>query len=179
MTVVTDKRTYLFDLVASPKNAALYVLQFRYPELEKAAEEARLAAAAAAEAEALRAKADPAELAAASDPYAVSDPASLNFEWASAGTSELLPTRAYDDGAAVFLTWPAGTAIPAVLVMNEDGEEGPVNFSVRGDTVVVDGVPPQIILRSGRDTATLTNLGPDAVSARQAGLTAARKKGSK
>ena len=37
MTVVTDKRTYLFDLVASPKNAALYVLQFRYPELEKAA----------------------------------------------------------------------------------------------------------------------------------------------
>ena len=44
MTVVTDKRTYLFDLVASPRNSALYVLQFRYPELEKAAEEARLAA---------------------------------------------------------------------------------------------------------------------------------------
>ena len=41
MTVVTSERTYLFDLVASPKNAALYVLQFRYPELEKAEEEAR------------------------------------------------------------------------------------------------------------------------------------------
>ena len=50
MTVVTDKRTYLFDLVASPRNSALYVLQFRYPELEKAAEEARLAAIAEAEA---------------------------------------------------------------------------------------------------------------------------------
>lgn len=179
MTVVTDKRTYLFDLVASPRNAALYVLQFRYPELEKAAEEARLAAAAAAEAEALRAKADPAELAAASDPYAVVDPASLNFEWASAGTPELLPSKAFDDGTAVFLTWPAGTAIPAVLVMNEDGEEGPVNFTVRGETVVVDGVPPQIILRSGRDTATLTNIGPGAVSARSAGLSGARKKGAK
>ena len=179
MTVVTDKRTYLFDLVASPKNAALYVLQFRYPELEKAAEEARLAAAAEAEAEALRAKADPAELAAAKDPYAVVDPASLNFEWASAGTPELLPAKAFDDGSAVFLTWPAGTAIPAVLVMNEDGEEGPVNFTVRGETVVVDGVPPQIILRSGRDTATLTNIGPSAISARSAGLSGARKKGSK
>jgi type IV secretion system protein VirB9 len=179
MTVVTDRRTYLFDLVASPKNAALYVLQFRYPELEKAAEEARLAAAAEAEAEALRAKADPAELAAASDPYAVSDPASLNFEWASAGTPELLPARAFDDGDAVFLTWRAGTAIPAILVMNADGEEGPVNFTVRGDTVVVDGVPPQIILRSGRDTATLTNLGPGAITARSAGLGGARKKGSK
>ena len=179
MTVVTDKRTYLFDLVASPKNSALYVLQFRYPELEKAAEEARLAAAAEAEAEALRAKAAPEELAAAQDPYAVSDPASLNFEWASAGTRELLPSRTYDDGEAVFLTWPAGTAIPAVLVMNADGEEGPVNFTVRGETVVVDGVPPQIILRSGRDAATLTNLGPGAVSARSAGLGGARKKGSK
>lgn len=170
MTVVTDKRTYLFDLVASAKNAALYVLQFRYPELEKAAEEARLAAAAEAEAEALRAKADPAEMAAATDPYAVSDPASLNFEWASAGTAALLPARAYDDGEAVFLTWPVGTAIPAILVMNADGEEGPVNFTVRGETVVVDGVPPQIILRSGEATATLTNIGPAVPKVRQAGL---------
>ena len=178
MTVVTDKRTYLFDLVASPRNAPLYVLQFRYPELERAAEEARLAAAAEAEAEAARLAASPAEMAAANDPYAVADPASLNFAWASAGAPELLPARAYDDGDAVFLTWPVGTALPAILVMNEDGDEGPVNFTVRGETVVVDGVPPQIILRSGRDTATLTNTGPAAMSARSAGLTAPRKKGS-
>ena len=50
MTVVTSRRTYLFDLVASPRNEPLYVMQFRYPELEKAAEEAALAAAAAASA---------------------------------------------------------------------------------------------------------------------------------
>jgi len=181
MTVVTNKRTYLFDLVASPKNAPLYVLQFRYPELEKAAEEARLAAAAEAEAEAARAAAapNPTELAAASDPYAVADPASLNFAWAQAGAAELLPARAYDDGTAVFLTWPGGTAIPAILVTNEDGEEGPVNFTVRGETVVVDGVPPQLILRSGRDTATLTYTGPATPSARSAGLTAPRKRGSR
>jgi len=179
MTVVTDKRTYLFDLVANSKAAPLYVLQFRYPELEKAAEEARLAAAAEAEAEALRAAANPTELAAAGDPYAVADPASLNFAWASAGASELLPTRAYDNGDAVFLTWPRGTAIPAILVTNEDGDEGPINFTVRGETIVVDGVPPQIILRSGRDTATLTNTGPMPPSARSAGLTAPRgKKGN-
>lgn len=174
MTVVTDRRTYLFDLVASPRNAPVYVLQFRYPDLEKAEEEARLAAAAQAEAAALRAIASPAELAAASDPYAVMDPTSLNFEWAQAGATELLPARAFDDGQAVFLTWPQGTAIPAILVTNEDGDEGPVNFTTRGDTVVVDGVPPQIILRSGRDTATLTNIGPAAVSARSAGLSGKR-----
>lgn len=174
MTVVTDKRTYLFDLVASPKNSALYVLQFRYPELEKAAEEARLAAIAEAEAQALRAAAEPAAMGA--DPAQAVDPAKLNFAWASAGTAELIPTRTYDDGDAVFLTWPQGIAIPAILVTNEDGDEGPVNYTVRGATVVVEGVPPQIILRSGRDTATLTNTGPMPPSARQAGLSAPRGK---
>ncbi len=168
MTVVTDKRTYLFDLVASPKNPAVYVLQFRYPELEKAAEEARLAAAAEAEAAAQRAAASPEELAAASDPYAVIDPSKLNFAWASAGATALLPSRAFDDGAAVFLTWPQGTAIPAILVANEDGDEGPVNYTTRGTTVIVDGVPAQLILRVGRETATLTNTGPVRPTARQA-----------
>lgn len=156
MTVVTNRRTYLFDLVASPRNAPLYVMQFRYPELEKAAAEAALAAAEEAE----RAQANPTELAAANDPYAVADPAQLNFAWEGAGESELLPARAYDDGEAVFLTWPADVAIPAILILNADGDEGPVNFTVRGETVVVDTVPPQIILRSGGETATLTNTGP-------------------
>ncbi|MEM6907935.1 MAG: TrbG/VirB9 family P-type conjugative transfer protein [Pseudomonadota bacterium] len=159
MTVVTSKRTYLFDLIASPRNAPLYVLQFRYPELEKAKEKARLAAAEEAE-RAKREAANETELAAANDPYAVVDPARLNFAWAGEGERELLPARTYDDGEAVFLTWPAGTAIPAILITNADGEEGPVNFTVRGDTVVLDRVPAQIILRSGRDSATLTNEGP-------------------
>ena len=98
------------------------------------------------------------------------DPARLNFAWASAGSAALLPTRAYDDGEAVFLNWPQGTDIPAILITNADGDEGPVNFTTRGDMVVVDGVPPQIILRSGRDTATLTNIGPAKPPARSAGL---------
>ncbi|MEO0591381.1 MAG: TrbG/VirB9 family P-type conjugative transfer protein [Pseudomonadota bacterium] len=164
LTVVTSKRTYLFDLIASNKNSPLYVLQFRHPELERAKEEARLAALEAAKIE----KANATELQAANDPYAVADPATLNFEWAGAGKNELLPARAYDDGEALFLTWPAGTAIPAILKTNEDGDEGPVNFTVRGDTLVLDEVPTQIILRSGGETATLTNTGPNLVNPRQA-----------
>jgi type IV secretion system protein VirB9 len=172
MTVVTDKRTYLFELVANPKNAALYVLQFRYPDLERKAEEARLAAAAEAEAQALRAITAPEQSASATGTYVVSDPAQLNFAWASAGKRELLPSRAYDDGDTLFLSWPQGIAIPAILVANAEGEEGPVNYTVRGDTVVVEGVPPQVILRSGRDSATLTYTGPVKPATRQAGLDA-------
>lgn len=172
MTVVTSQRTYLFDLVASPRNAPLYVMQFRYPELEAAAEAAELAAAEEAEREALGGGPNAIELAAANDPYAVADPATLNFAWTTSGESDLFPERTYDDGEAVFLTWRADAPVPAILVTNSDGVEGPVNFTVRGDTIVLETVPAQIILRSGGDTATLTNTGPSRSSA--AGRQAAR-----
>ncbi|MFO6446983.1 TrbG/VirB9 family P-type conjugative transfer protein [Erythrobacter sp. NE805] len=181
MTVVTDKRTYLFDLVASPKSSALYVLQFRYPELEKAAEEARLAALAEAEMKAIRATlpetlSDP-DQALGDNANQAFDPAALNHSWARSGTPELLPTTAYDNGTAVFLTWPEGSGVPALLVTNESGEEGPVNFTVRGNTIIVDGVPPKLILRSGRATATLTNTAGPAPGPVRARLSVPHNKG--
>ena len=156
LTVVTNKRTYLFDLVASPRNTPLYVLQFKYPKAEKAEEEARLARAA----EVAKERASSDELAAANDPFSVADPSKFNFDWASEGDSDLIPARTFDNGDVVFLTWPEGTPIPAILITNFEGEEGPVNFTVRGNTVVLDMVPEKIILRSGRDSAVLTNNGP-------------------
>ncbi|MBD3728990.1 MAG: TrbG/VirB9 family P-type conjugative transfer protein [Sphingomonadales bacterium] len=151
MTVVTDRHTYFFDLVAGTKATPVYVLRFTYPEEPKSAEPARMAQADGANA---------VEVAAASDPYAVVDPAELNFEWAASGDRALLPARTYDDGTATFLAWPAGSAVPAILVTDAKGTEGPVNFSVRGDVIVVDGVPRQIILRSGKSKALLVNNGP-------------------
>ncbi len=174
LTVVTNRRTYLFDLVASPRNAPLYVMQFRYPQLEKAKEEARLAAIEEAEKE----RATETELAVANDPYAVQDPSTLNFEWAGAGQRALLPERTYDNGEVVFLTWPAGTAIPAILITNDDGDEGPVNFTVRGETIVLDRVPARIILRSGDEAATLTNIGPDQSQPRSAQAEKKSRRGS-
>lgn len=148
MTVVTTQRTYLFDLVANPRNKPLYVLKFSYPEAPEV--EADLAQVGTA---------NGLEMAAARDPYAVLDPAALNFEWSTSGKRSLLPARTFDDGDATFLAWPAGTPVPAILVKDKDGTEGPVNFTVRGDVIVVEGVPREIILRSGKDQAVLTNDG--------------------
>ena len=110
------------------------------------------------------ANAHPAEVramvAAANDDYAVLDPTQLNFEWAASGDAALLPERIYDDGSATFLAWPEGTPMPAILVKDHEGTEGPVNFAVRGDTIVLDLVPAEIILRSGDDAAMLVNEGP-------------------
>jgi type IV secretion system protein VirB9 len=158
MTVVTSKRTYLFDLVANPRARALYVLKFTYPDEPGDEAETQLADLPAE-------TANPVEIAAATDPYAVVDPAELNFAWAAKGDKGLLPERTYDDGLATFLAWPSGQPVPAILVKDAEGTEGPVNFTVRGDVIVVDGVPREIVLRSGEDVATLTNTGPARSSA--------------
>lgn len=151
MTVVTTDHTYFFDLVASPNaEHPIYQLAFTYPKEVKPAP-ARDAAAD---------KPNPTELAAANDPQAIVDPASLNFAWAGSGDKKLLPARIYDDGQATYLAWPAGTPVPAILVKNAKGTEGPVNYAVHGEVIVVESVPRQLILRSGRQVATLDNNGP-------------------
>lgn len=144
MTVVTDRHTYYFDLSAAPSAQALYQLRFTYPNdpVQAAAKPATINAD-----EAGIAKGDPAAL--------PKDPASLNFAWKSKGKPGLLPERIFDDGSATYISWAAGKPLPAILVRSETGAEGPVNFAVRGDTIVVDGVPAQIILRSGRNEAIL------------------------
>jgi type IV secretion system protein VirB9 len=155
MTVVTDRHTYLFDLVASPAHRnPLYVLAFTYPEVPEDAQPALAGVAPLPEG------ASAIEMAAASDPYAVVDPAELNFAWTTTGDAKLLPQRVYDDGDATFLTWSTGTPLPAILIRDFEGTEGPVNFAVRGEVIVVDGVPREIMLRSGEDVATLLNQGP-------------------
>jgi type IV secretion system protein VirB9 len=151
MTVVTDRRTYLFDLVTTSKANPLYVLSFIYPDEPD-------------EEETLADGASEIEMQAATDPYAVADPAQLNFAWSSTGDGKLVPERTFDDGNSTFLTWPTGRDVPAILIRDHQGTEGPVNYAVRGNTIVVDGVPREIILRSGEDAATLTNSGPERAS---------------
>lgn len=168
MTVVTNNHTYFFDLVASPKvTSPLYELAFSYPQEVKAAPDRRADAEASAPTDV--------ELGAANDPSAVADPAQLNFAWAGSGDRKLLPNRIYDDGQATYLAWTAGTPVPAILIKDKAGTEGPVNFAVRGDVIVVDGVPRQIVLRSGRQLATIDNNGPERSPAALAQLEGMKK----
>jgi type IV secretion system protein VirB9 len=152
MTVVTDRHTYYFDLVAGAGAHPLYVLRFTYPE-PSATTPGSSAASAQLTATESQVIADPA----ASAPV---DPASLNFAWQTRGKARLFPARIYDDGSSTYVSWPVGSPIPAILIDDGRGNEGPVNFAVRGDVIIVDGVPSIIKLRSGKDLATLENRGP-------------------
>ncbi len=167
MTVVTDRRTYFFDLVSGTFGAPLYVLRFTYPDEPKPVQAAAATPALTAEeSQVLAAKG-------ADQPV---DPATLNFAWRSKGKASLLPARVYDDGMATYLQWSARTPIPAIQIRDEGGTEGPVNFAVRGDVIVIDGVPGLIVLRSGKDFATIENAGPPRKQPALAALPAAPAK---
>lgn len=157
MTVVTDRHTYFFDLVASSKAKPLYMLRFTYPEKAAVPDTVAPSMVAALTGE---------EQAVASGvvPSDEPDPAMLNFAWKRSGDAKIQPDRVYDDGAATYLLWAGSQEVPAILVKNPQGELGPVNYSVRGTTIVIDEVPREILLRSGRAEATLENTRPEAAA---------------
>lgn len=143
MTVITDRRTYFFDLLASPTARPLYMLRFSYPvEPKPEVQQVSLAPL----------NAEDARVTEGEKPV---DPATLNFAWTKKGDTKLFPSQLYDDGDATYLSWPAGVSQPAILVRDEKGTEGPVNYAVRGDVIVVEGVPGTILLRSGKSSAQL------------------------
>ena len=139
MTVVTDQRTYMFDLVSGEKAAApVYALKFSYPN-EKPAETKPVQQAVAAPAQ----------------PTATMVAERLHFDWNKKGSGKLLPARVFDDGASLYLAWDRDTPLPAILTVSEDRKEGPVNYRMSGEYIVVTPIPANLVLRYGKTSAAL------------------------
>ena len=153
MTVVTDRHTYFFDLVASPKAKPVYLLRFTYRDAPKRP------GAVGGPALAALTPGEQAVLAGAAGEMPT-DPAALNFAFRTKGDARILPARMYDDGNATYLLWGEKAQVPAILIQNEKGEEGPVNYTVRGRTIVLEDVPRTILLRSGKAQAIIENQRP-------------------
>ena len=143
MTVVTDRRTYMFDLVAGDKwTTAVYALKFSYPN-DKPVEAALQPAT---------------QVAAAPPPVeqtATMTADKLHFDWNKKGSGKLLPSRVFDDGASVYLAWTKETPLPAILTVSEDRKEGPVNYRMSGEYIVISPIPANLVLRYGSRYAML------------------------
>jgi type IV secretion system protein VirB9 len=139
MTVVTDQRTYMFDLVTGGRGAApIYSLRFSYPETA-----------------APKAKYEQASVGAASPPLPPPPTAAeINFGWKTKGAANLLPARVFDDGSTLYLAWARNALLPAVLSVADDGKEAPLHYSVIGDYIVVTPIPGNVVLRYGKKAAT-------------------------
>ena len=138
MTVVTDHRSYLFELDAHGAGAAregalTYVVRFTYPP--------------------------PPAVAAVTPPAAPAPPERRNTAYTYTGSRELLPSIVFDDGRFTYFKWPAETPTPAVFAVAPDGQESLINYTWRDGYEAVEQVAPRFMLRDGKVVTTVINEG--------------------
>ena len=146
MTVVTDRRTYMFDLVTSARGALpLYALRFSYPEGEIRPVDALHQPDVSAPAPVTVAAAAPAPV----------RPEQFNFAWTSKGAASLFPERVFDDGSALYLAWHRDVPLPAIMTMAYDRKEATLNYRVDGEYIIVSPIPSNIVLRYANKQASV------------------------
>ena len=137
LTVLTNRRTYLFDYAAVPNPPdpsgadVIYALRFEYPavSVRTTTRERRQVETALTAARSTRPR---------------------NYDYWYCGDQSLKPVAAWDDGVQTTLIFGAHTELPAIFASNEDGSESLVNFGAHGDRVVVERIARRLILRRGK-----------------------------
>ena len=51
---------------------------------------------------------------------------------------------------SLYLAWDKETPLPAILTVSEDRKEGPVNYRMSGEYIVISPIPANIVLRYGK-----------------------------
>jgi len=173
ITVVTTRHVYNFALIVQPRSIKdtkawqdpdlVYGVTFRYPEQE--------AAKLAAELEAKQKEAERNRRSEAiKDKFAKStkdafdeqsynlNPAEThNYDYWMAGSSEISPTAARDDGRFTYLSFSNNRDMPAVYSVDDAGKEALINTSVEGNTIIVHRVVPKLKLRKGAMVVCIRN----------------------
>jgi type IV secretion system protein VirB9 len=137
LTVLTDRRTYLFDYEAEPAPPdpsgadVIYALRFEYPTspVRTALRARRQVETDLAAAQSIRPR---------------------NYDYWYCGDPSLKPAAAWDDGVQTTLVFGARAELPAIFALNEDGSESLVNFDVQAGRVVVQRVARRLIVRRGK-----------------------------
>lgn len=140
LTILTSRRTYQLDYSATTtrpdaSEAVIYVLRFAYPSSAKEGSEA---GARALDAETSRPK---------------------NIDYWYCGSPTIAPIAASDDGVHTRLTLAAKAEQPAIFILNEDGSESLLNFSMDEGDVILHRVARRLILRRGHLAGCVVNKG--------------------
>lgn len=153
LVVVTDKRTYLFDVrLKSSKNDATYRLTFKYPAEEKmqAAENARKEKIEAL----LNGKANE-QTSSSSVQTKPNRYYTMNFG-SALSSRRIAPIEVFDDGKFTYLKFPERTDFPAAY-RTTDQEETLLNSHLEGGYLVIHGIYEEIRLRAGRGVVGIYN----------------------
>ncbi len=142
MTVLTNKRTYYFELHAEETDnigapGMVFAMKFYYPESDVAA----------------------INVSAFDDlPDIENEPEKYNFRYSLRGGDRTAPIRIFDDGEFTYFEFRNKNAdVPAFYIVDSMGNEELVNFRTRGDYIIVERVHSMFTLRSGPDIVCVYN----------------------
>lgn len=142
MTVITDKRSYLFELHAEEtqdirSDSMIFVMRFIYPGSDTATIDV--------------AQFEPM-------PDIEKEPEKFNFAYTIRGSSVIEPIRIFDDGMFTFFEFRDKNAdVPAFFRVDSAGNEELINFRKRGNYIVVERVTSRFTLRRGPDILCVYN----------------------
>ena len=157
LTVITDKRTYVFDLslagcIRGKKKRCVdiqqptYLLRFHYPTEEEKARRKR----AAQQERALNMMVK----------FGLSkETAQLNYLYYGKGDKAIAPSAIWDDGRFTYIQYADNRDLPAVYKINPDGSEMLVNSHMEEDVIVVHETAPKLIIRLGESVLGVENKG--------------------
>ena len=154
LTVVTNKRTYQFQLIAG-RTASAQVFQkvsFLYPDREMEVKLRKETDVAVVEAEQNRLS---------SQIVATNvDPSTLDFGFKIEGDAPFKPTTAYTNGKFTFLVMPNTQDSPAIFLLDNGDNPSLINYQVKANMIVVERVATKLLLKLGNTEVRITKRGP-------------------
>ena len=144
MTLITNKRTYLFELHARETDDIddkdmVFITRFVYPSSNDDQGQTVSNYLDAV-------------------PNPEGEPLKYNLKYSISGTDVIAPIRIFDDGQFTYFQFRNKNAdIPAFFMTDEKGNEALINYRTRGDYIIVERVTKQFTLRHGTQIVCVFN----------------------
>jgi type IV secretion system protein VirB9 len=142
MTLITNKRTYYFELHAEEAEDIndpnmVFTVRFLYPD-ETNGSVVR-------------------SFTSNSEPD-LSEPENYNFDYTISGNDTIAPLKIFDDGEFTYFQFKdKNAAIPAFFIVDTEGHEEIVNYRMAGKYIAVERVVSRFTLRHGKDSVCVFN----------------------
>ncbi|MCC8417704.1 MAG: P-type conjugative transfer protein VirB9 [Rickettsia endosymbiont of Bryobia graminum] len=149
MTIITNKRTYFFELYAAEATdmrdpEMVFNLRFIYPDDEKAGDHLQNYRTASS-----------------STIIDLEHPEKYNFNYSISGNESIAPIKIFDDGIHTYLQFRDKNAeIPAIFAVDEALRESMVNYRLAQDNanmVIIEQVFKKLSIRHGKKIVCVYN----------------------
>ncbi len=164
MSVITNKRSYQFELSALPSDdiKIIYIARFYYPDRDF---ELAYATSNSIYEEKRNISNFRPDIASENeeapnfrkDTSASRSSLNYNFNYSLEGPDSIAPIKVFDDGSSTFFKFRNNMEIPTITAINSDRAEKKLSTERVGDFLRVNGIAREFVLRLGKDKVKVFN----------------------